>query len=187
VDSTSDDQLVAQAAGGSTRAMEELYARYRTRVMGYAFRVTGDRALAEDVLQRTFLYLFQHLDRYEPRGKFGAYLFRIARSYATDESVLARRAREPVAPRLGENLYTVPIEGDAEDSARKEEGVRAAVQELSAPLREVVELRLYQGLDYEQVAEVAGVSEATARSRMRYALESLRSSLGVARKPDSKK
>lgn len=186
MDSTSDDQLVALAAGGSTRAMEDLYARYRTRVMAYAYRVTGDRTLAEDVLQRTFLYLFQHLDRYEPRGKFAAYLFRIARSYATDEKVLARRAREPVEPRLGEHLYTAPAEGNAEEATRREEGVRVAVQELSAPLREVVELRLYQGLEYDEVAEVAGVSEATARSRMRYALEALRSSLGVARRPDSK-
>jgi RNA polymerase sigma-70 factor (ECF subfamily) len=60
------------------------------------------------------------------------------------------------------------------------ERVRRAVAELPDQLREVVILRLYEGLDYAAIAEVVGAGEATVRSRMRYALQALRRSVGRA-------
>jgi RNA polymerase sigma-70 factor (ECF subfamily) len=160
----SDDELAALARGGSREAMEELYARYRRPLLGYAARVTGDAAAAEDVFQETFVYFFQHLEQYEPRGKLGAYLFTIARSFALDEKRLARRSREAVPPpEPAAELPTGPL--------------RRALQELSPALREIVELRLFQDLDYARIAEITGLPEATARSRMRYALEALRKSI----------
>lgn len=170
-----DDDLVLRARGGSEEAMLELYRRYRTRIMGYAYRMTGDRTLAEDVFHTTFLYFFQHLERYESRGKLGAYLFRIARSAAVDEKVAGRRSREGPAPPAAKSRVESPsAEGSDADFSAK---VREGLLKLSPDLREVATLRLYDGLDYAKIAELTGVSEATARSRMRYALESLRKHL----------
>jgi len=171
-----DDELVALGLSGSPEALEELYGRHRAAILGYAYRMTGDRALAEDVLQNTFVYFFERLRRYEPRGLLGAYLFRIARSFATDEREAARRAHSAPTP-----VGSAPEE-DREAVAALEEKARQAMLTLPTHLREVVELRLYQGFDYSRVAEITGVSEATARSRMRYALEGLRASLGVVPK-----
>jgi RNA polymerase sigma-70 factor (ECF subfamily) len=136
--------------------------------------MTGDRGLAEDVLQNTFVYFFERLRRYEPRGLLAAYLFRIARSFASDEKLAARRVR--AAP---EEAVKGPAVEDREAAAALEEKARQALLALPGHLREVVELRLYQGFDYARVAEITGTSEATARSRMRYALEALRAALGV--------
>ena len=179
----SDDELVALALSGSQGAMEELYERYRVPLMGYAYRLTGERGLAEDVFQNTFTYFFERLDRYEPRGKLSPYLFRIAHSYAADESVAARKHRRLSKP---DPLwaYTAPPAEESDEAALLEAKVRSAMEGLSVPLREVVELRLYQGLDYPAIAAITGVSEATARSRLRYALEALRDTMGVARRPD---
>jgi RNA polymerase sigma-70 factor (ECF subfamily) len=161
-----DDALVERALAGSEEAMLDLYGRYRPRLMGYAYRMTGDRHLAEDVFHSTFLYFFQHLEHYERRGKLEAYLFRIARSALSDERLAARRARE-APPRD-------PPEPAFSPDPELEGKVRAALMGLSPELREAAVLRIYEGLDYSRIAEVAGVGEATARSRMRYALEALR-------------
>ncbi len=166
-----DDALAERALAGSEEALLELYARYRPRIMGYAFRMTGDRSLAEDVFQSTFLYFFRNLERYEPRGKLEAYLFRIARSALADERLAARRARE-APPRPAPEPAFSP-------NPETEEKARAALTDLSPELREVVVLRIYDGLDYARIAEITGTGEATARSRMRYALESLRKALGA--------
>lgn len=177
-----DDELVALALAGSQGAMEELYERYRTSLMGYAYRLTGDRALAEDVFQNTFTYLFEHLDRYEPRGKLSSYLFRIAHSYATDEKAAARKVRAMPKPDPLWAYTAAPAE-ESDEAAVVEAKVRSAMEGLPAHLREVVELRLYQGMDYQAIATITEVSEPTARSRMRYALEALRDTMGMVRRP----
>lgn len=173
-----DDELAALGLQGSAAPLEELYRRYREPLMGYAYRLTGDRALAEDIFQNTFVYFYRRLEEYEPQGKLGAYLFRIAHSLALDEKAAQKRRRSVSKPQA--LLYTpTPEEQDPSVPAAREEKVRSALQGLSEVLREVVVLRLYQGFEYARIAEITGVSEATARSRMRYALESLRDALGA--------
>jgi len=162
----SDDDLVALARTGSASAMETLYRRYRDRIMTFAFRMTGDRTLAEDVFQSTFIYFYEHLEKYEAQGKLSAYLFRIARSLALDGLKAGKRDRQAMA-------RIEPVEPAGEEPLPTER-VQKALQELAPHLREVVTLRLFDGLDYGRIGEITGLSEATARSRMRYALEALR-------------
>lgn len=163
-----DDQLARAARDGSGAAMEELYRRYAGRLLAYALRLCGDRGAAEDVVQDVFTHFFRRLDHYTPEGKLASYLFRIAHSRATDEAV-ARKRRES------------PIRRSTPDAPADTSAVNRAVETLSPQLKEVVVLRLHQGLDYAGIADVLGIPEATARSRMRYALEALR----VAMKSDS--
>src|SRR5271157_2246 len=91
-----DEQLVAEARLGCEDALVALYDRYRPRVMGFAFRMTGDLDLAEEVFCETFAAFFQTLDRYESRGQLGAYLLRIARSKLANET----RARGRFSPAM---------------------------------------------------------------------------------------
>jgi RNA polymerase sigma-70 factor, ECF subfamily len=165
----SDDELVALARTGSASAMEALYRRYRDRIMTFAFRMTGDRSLAEDVFQNTFIYFYEHLEKYAAQGKLAAYLFRIARSLALDGLKAGKRDRRAMA-RM-EPLEPSPEEPIPTDRAQK------ALQDLAPHLREIVTMRLFDCLDYGRIAEITGLSEATARSRMRYALEALRNTL----------
>lgn len=171
----SDDELVALARRGSSPAMEALYRRYRDRIMTFAYRMTGDRSLAEDVFQNTFIYFYEHLERYEPQGRLAAYLFRIARSLALDGLKAGKRDRQALA-------RIEPVETPAEDSLPTDRAQKA-LQELAPHLREIVTLRLFDGLDYGRIGEILGLSEATARSRMRYALEALREALKMKKMP----
>jgi RNA polymerase sigma-70 factor, ECF subfamily len=172
----SDDDLVALSRTGSAAAMEELYRRYRDRIMTFAYRMTGDRAIAEDIFQNTFLSFYQRLDRYEAQGKLAAYLFRIARSLAADALEAGRKERRVTARHE-------PVEPGADEDPGPSERAQKALMDLAPPLREVVTLRLYDGLDYARIGEIAGVSEATARSRMRYALDALRDALKTPENP----
>ena len=165
----SDDDLVALARSGSASAMEALYRRYRDRIMTFAYRMTGDRALAEDTFQNTFVYFYQHLDQYQPQGKLAAYLLRIARSLALDGLKAGKRDRQAMA-------RVEPVETSGEEAIPTDRAQKA-LQDLAPPLREIVTLRLFDGLDYSRIAEVTGLSEATPRIRMRYALEALRDAL----------
>jgi RNA polymerase sigma-70 factor, ECF subfamily len=171
----SDDDLVALARTGSASAMEELYRRYRDRIMTFAFRMTGERALAEDVFQNTFIYFYEHLEKYQPQGKLAAYLFRIARSLALDGLKAGKRDRQALSK-------VEPVEAPVEDAVPTDKAQKA-LQELSPQLREIVTLRLFDGLDYGRIGEIVGISEATARSRMRYALDALREALKTGRQP----
>lgn len=173
MESRTDDDLVRRARAGSSEAMEELYARHRGPILRFVRKLTGDEAAAEDVFQETFVYFFRRLDQYETRGQLAAYLYRIARSFAFDERAAARRAREPV-PRPA----VEPSVEEGESTALTEKAQQALL-DLPPHLREVAALRLYENLDYARIAEIQEVTEATARSRMRYALEALRNALGV--------
>jgi len=164
-----DDALARAARDGSQEAMAELYRRYAGRLLAYALRLCGDRDAAEDVVQDVFIHFFRRLEQYRPEGKLASYLFRIAHSRATDEAT-SRKRRESTRP-------APPSPTETPDGAR----LNRALDTLPPHLKEVVILRLHQNLDFAAIGEATGVSEATARSRMRYALEALR----VAMKADS--
>jgi RNA polymerase sigma-70 factor (ECF subfamily) len=183
----SEDDLVEQARAGSEDAMLELYRRHRGLVIGFVLRMTGDRDLADEVFASTFVAFFTHLKRYRSRGHLGAYLLQIARGRLADEA----RARA----RLGRSLGAMPSDRSAsgepidpspdplEALASAELGGKAgrALLQLPDSLREVVVLRLHEGLDYRTIATIVGVGEATARSRMRYALQALREAMDLSR------
>src|SRR6266542_5994722 len=102
----SDEVLVAQAARGNNAALEALYDRYASTVLGLTLKIVGDRAAAEDVLQETFWRVWKSADTYQPqRGSFTSWLFRIARNLAID--VYRRRNVRPQA--IVETVDTEPM------------------------------------------------------------------------------
>ena len=166
----SDDDLAISARAGSGDAMAELYRRYAGRLLAYAFRLIGDRDAAEDVVQDVFAHFFRRLQQYRPEGRLAPYLFRIAHSLATDQAVDRRRRQAPLPP-----TSTSRPEEELPERARLDR----AVEGLPPNLKDIVVLRLHQNLDYAAIAAATGLSEATARSRMRYALEALRVAMGA--------
>ena len=82
-----DETLAARIAQGDSSALEALYERYAAIVMGITLRVTGDRALAENLLQETFWQVWKRASTYRPQsGPFTGWLFRLARQIALDSN-----------------------------------------------------------------------------------------------------
>ncbi len=204
-----DDALVAAVAAGSEDALAELYDRHAAAIHATALRMTGDRGVAEDVVQEVFLTLWNRAERFDPeRGSLAAWLGTIARHRAVDRLRAAgRRPRlvslsgapdEPVgaaldrATRMG-SAGSVPAAEDPAGAAEAGEAraaIGAALAAMPAQERDVILLAYRDDLTQSEIAERLGWPLGTVKTRTRRALGRLRGVLadlygpGLAPVPD---
>ncbi|MEP7203464.1 MAG: sigma-70 family RNA polymerase sigma factor [Ilumatobacteraceae bacterium] len=178
-----DGGLVARIAVGDDRALQTVYERYSPLVYGLARRVTASTALAEEITQEVFVYLWQNPDRFDAdKGTLRAFLGALTHRRAVDEvrRNTRRAAREDRVGSDATNLALLEIGNDLERSQTAGR-VRAAVSGLPDDQREAVLLAYFGGCTFRQVAERLGIPEGTAKSRLRLGLSKLASLLeGVA-------
>ena len=164
-----EKDLIRRAGQGDSDAFRQLVETYQAPVYRLALRMCGgDAALAEDAAQETFLKAVRHIDAYAHRGRFKAYLYKIAANTCTD---LWRRSgrREPTEP----EEYIEP--GFARVEA--ELSLAQLLSTLTAKQREVVELRYVHDLKLREIAEIVDEPLRTVQSRLRSALKTLERSL----------
>jgi RNA polymerase sigma-70 factor (ECF subfamily) len=177
---------------GDVRAFEVLITRHRKPVFNFILRFVRDSALAEDVVQETFLRVVKNAEAYERQAKFTTWLFTIARNLCVDAS---RRGKHRKAASLDAPLDgadgklslgdTVADSGAGVDrqaiSHQLQIRMKAAIAELPDEQREIFLLREVADLQFNEIAEIVGCPENTVKSRMRYALEKLREALAEYR------
>jgi RNA polymerase sigma-70 factor (ECF subfamily) len=176
---------------GDAAAFEELVARHKRGLYNFLLRSVHDRARSEEMLQEVFLRVIRAKDRYQRTAKFTTWIYTIARNLCVDESRRQkfRRTIPLEHKRRGSSgdeglsvLDTTPakqVGTDAESEAPKlRERVAAAIANLPEDQREVFMMRQFGGLSFKQIGEAVGAPENTVKSRMRYALEKLRTDLG---------
>ena len=167
------DRLVA----GDGTALGELYDQHAGFVHGLALRVIGDKAAAEDVVQEVFLTMWRQPDRFDPeRGSLRAFLGTLTHRRAVDHirREEARRRRE--SKTSYEPLPTASVDEHVLDGIANSR-VRQAVAELPPAQREALELAYFHGHTYRQVADLLGIPEGTAKSRLRLALQRIAEAL----------
>ncbi len=167
---TSDDSdLVGGLAAGNQESLAALYDRYGNAALGLAFKVCGNRAIAEDIVQEAFLALWQKPDSFDARrGSAGSFLMGIVHHKAVDAV-----RREASVHRREENFAAEPQESSEDEVveaawvAMRKSKVRAALAQLSDVQREALELAYLQGLTYSDVAARLDIPLGTAKTRMR--------------------
>jgi RNA polymerase sigma-70 factor, ECF subfamily len=166
-DSRSDQQLIAAANAGDASAFEALYFRYRDWVAALACRFIGDRNLALDVLQETFLYFLQKFPGFVLTCQLKTFLYPAVRNLSIAARRQAQRAQgdAPVPA-------TVETPPDAAPDSRNE--VEAVLTGLSIEHREVLLLRFVDGLKLGEIAEALEIPLGTVKSRLHHALAALR-------------
>lgn len=169
-----DEQLMMEARGGSREAFETLFERYRDAIWRFFRRRERDAARAEELSQDVFLALLGGASRYEPRALFRAYLFGIAYRVLLAE-------RRKTGHRLCESLDFDPARPGPPD-ADAAIWVRSAIAQLDADDREMLMLREYEELSYQEIADVCRIPLNTVRSRLFRARMALKTMLS----PDSK-
>jgi len=184
--SCSDEELLTQFCMGQTEAFGVLVKRYERELYGYLQRYLGDRNLADDVFQNTFLQLYTKSGKYEAGRPVRPWLYTIATHQAID--ALRRNGRHQ-AISLDQGREELP-EGDVRtlidlveargpgplDQAQggeRRERVRGSVDKLPDFLRQVVVLAYYQGLKYREIAEILDIPVGTVKSRLHAALVKL--------------
>jgi RNA polymerase sigma-70 factor (ECF subfamily) len=185
-----DEALLRLAAGGQLSAFDALVRRWQDRVLGYAWRMLGDRHAAEDVTQQAFTNILRRAGRFAGRASFATYLYRTAHNLCLNER--RRRRRHPAASleagREGdpgrERLRAANLAAETPDpaacaaDAEQHRRVRDLVAALPAMYRQVVILRAFERLPFARIAAIAGTNESTIKSRFRYALSALAEVLG---------
>ena len=171
--------LVERLAGGDETALAELYDRYAGFVYGLAVRTLLDRPAAEDITQEVFVFLWEHPERIDPgRGTLRGFLATLTHRRAVDavRQEEARRRRETrVARREGGDMPDVDAAMIRSETTGR---VRTALEVLPEPQRQALELAYFDGYTYRQVANVLGIPEGTAKSRLRLALTRIAENLG---------
>jgi RNA polymerase sigma factor (sigma-70 family) len=175
-----DSELIAQYRNGSEAAFDILVDRYQSKVFTTIYLIVKDQDVAEDLLQDVFVKVVQtiHSDRYSEEGKFQPWLMRIAHNLAIDHFRKAKRY-PMILMEDGSNLFNSLhfAESSIEDHRVKEETlelVKKLIEELPEAQKEVLVMRHYLDLSFQEIADQTGVSINTALGRMRYALIHLR-------------
>jgi RNA polymerase sigma factor (sigma-70 family) len=164
-------------AAGDEDALAEVYDQYASFVYGLAARVVGDPKAAEDVSQDVFVGLWERPEAFDPgRGSLRTWLATLAHRRAVDyvrrEEARRRRAEGEAARAVNppdvEELATALVSA---------ERVRAALDALPGEQRRAIQLAYFSGKTYRQVAEVLGIPEGTAKSRLRLGLRRIAAAL----------
>lgn len=169
-----DKQLISRALNGSERAWFKLVRRYESRVYNLAYRMTGNRQDAMDLMQEAFLAAFRNLPNYRHEGPFPAWLMRITSHRSVD--FLRRRRGNPLHKAddvQDHSLPTAALETEAEQHQLRRQ-LLSVLQRLPTEQRLVVELKFFQGLTFEDIAEHIGIPANTAKTRLYAALKTLR-------------
>ena len=175
-----DDAIVAEGLrGGDLKALDRLIEKYQHRLYRYLLSITGNRALAEDIFQETWLHVLERAHQYRAQWKFEVWLFSIARHLVIDH---ARRKKsdsldELMDPDEGAG-FEPPSSGPSpvdelvagEESSR----VRSVLSRIPAAYREVLTLRFQEDLALEEMASIIKVPLSTVKSRLYRGLDTVR-------------
>jgi RNA polymerase sigma-70 factor, ECF subfamily len=180
-----DAALVARMGGGDERALGALYDRWSPVVHTLVQHILRDAGEAEDVVEETFWQAWRQAGRYDAaRGGVSTWLLTIARSRALDRLRAMRRQRAELVP-LAEATDSVaseaPTPGAAAELGERATLVASALRELPAEQRQALELAYYSGLSQSEIADRTGQPLGTVKTRMRLAMQKLRTRLAVLR------
>ena len=175
-----DSQLLSLYKNGSEEAFEKLLDRHKSRVFTTIYLIVKDRYVAEDLLQEVFIKAIRTIKegRYNEEGKFLPWILRIAHNLAIDNFRKDKRYPTIIMEDGSPVFNTMEFaEGSFESAQIKREThvkLRELINELPDTQKEVLVMRHYMDMSFQEIAESTGVSINTALGRMRYALINLR-------------
>lgn len=156
---------------------EELLAaahKFRKNLLNFFWRQGVSYSEGEDLVQQTYLRLWNYRKEYQPTAKLSTFLFTIARQVGID-AFRRRTRREDREEKWGAENDPSPSQlGEFGKMVDARADVRWAISRLSEPLRDVIELGVFQDLPYAEVSEILGIPVGTVKSRMSNALKKLK-------------
>jgi RNA polymerase sigma-70 factor, ECF subfamily len=175
-----DQEIVAQCRDGDRDAFAKLVQKYQSRVLTLAARILDNRSEAEDVAQDIFVKVFQSLQEFRGASRFSTWLYRITVNHCLN--YIRRRTRQQ------QTLITAEPEERRQESLtsnphrtleQKERWalVQAKLQMLSPEYRTILLLRDFEGLSYEEIADVLQLEGGTVKSRLHRARMELKALL----------
>ena len=177
-----DEALIAAALNGSAFAWEKLVRRYESKIFNQGLRLMGNSSDAMDLVQEVFLGVYRNLHRFRGDSKFSSWIFRIAYNKAVDmnryNNIMASRTYRNSEEEL-DILENIPgrsnLEGEkilSDYQANKK--IVSMLAALPLKQRLIVELKMFQSLTFEDIAEIHDISVNTAKTRFYSAIKKLK-------------
>jgi RNA polymerase sigma-70 factor (ECF subfamily) len=170
---SSDEELVAAVLEGDRERFGDLIDRYQGRLVNYLFRLLRNADDAHDLAQEVLVKVYQVLDRYDPQYKFSTWLFRVAQNAAIDQ--IRRRRLKVVSLRQGDEEgegrdwdLPSPERGPYGELRNRERGgaIQEAIEGLPWEYRELILLRHFGELPYEEIAKLKGMPLGTVKNKL---------------------
>jgi len=178
---TTDEQLVERALAGDGDAFGEVVRRWERKIYALAYGITGSAEEARDATQETFINAYRNLARFRGEAQVSSWLHRIAVNQCITRQRRARvRAEtgleEEVEAGREQSLSTVAEASPAHtsESSQRAEAVRRAVASLPQELREIVLMKEFEELTFQEIADALRIPLSTVKSRLYTALKQLR-------------
>jgi RNA polymerase sigma-70 factor (ECF subfamily) len=180
----SDSELINQFNNGNKEAFTKLIERYQHKIYNSTFRMLGNHEDARDMAQETFIRVYKNLSKFEANSSFSTWLFRITTNICRDE--LRRRQRKIKTSNLsGEEASERNLQGMKEINNPEKISIanelNVTIQELVNQLvpeqKTVFVLREFEGLNYQEIANILDISMGTVKSRLSRARRALREDL----------
>ncbi len=176
----SDDNLVSSYIEGNSNALNILFSRHKNRLEAFIFSKVKNRDVMDDIIQDTFIKVINSLDnnKYKAEGKFINWLLRISRNLIIDYFRKNKR-KKYISSSNDFDVFNFIKDADdnwEENKIKNEliDDLKMVISKLPDKQKEVLFLRHYSNMSFEEIATNTGVSINTALGRMRYALLNLR-------------
>jgi len=167
-----DRQLIEKFAAGNSKAAAELFEQLRRPFFAYLYRLSGDRCVAEDLLQETLLTIHSRIDTFNPDCEFMPWAWTIARNKFFE----FKRSQNRVT-RLLPKLVNVSQNQSSSifaDSSDLQADLRRCLETLSENTSEAFILKHFQGMTFADIAQLQQIPLATAKSRVLFAIQKIR-------------
>ena len=173
-----EQSFVASCQAGSLKDFDPLYSEYVKPIYGFLYRRALNRQTAEDLTSIVFLKALEKISQYSPaKGNFGAWLYSIARNTLTDH-YRALRPHEDI-----ESAWDLSSEENVPEGVADRltfEKVKTALASLETSKREIVMMRIWEGLSYAEIAHITGKTENNCKVIFCRTIEQLRKELPLA-------
>ncbi len=188
VSSATDHELVLAIGQGDEAAFQEIVQRYRSQIINFIYRMINDYDRAIDLSQETFLRIYTSANRYQATYSFSTYIYRIASNLAISELRQRKRRRwisffSPFRGKDDEQEQEMdfpaqaPLQDEVMIDTERRKAVTTAIQSLPEKYRLTLVMRDVEGLSYEQIVDITGLSEGTVKSRINRARNLLKDKL----------
>ena len=177
-----DEALIAAALNGSLRAWEKLVRRYEGKIYNQGLRLMGNSSDAMDLMQEVFLGVYRNLHRFRGDAKFSSWVFRIAYNKAMDmnrrKKLMITQTRVSDEDEL-DILETIPGRSSYEaekilNDYQRNKQIISMLTDLPIEQRLIVELKVFQSLTFEDIAEIHEISVNTVKTRFYSAIKKLK-------------
>ncbi len=168
-----DEELVAAILDGEAALYTDLVQRYQGRLVNYLNRFLGNVDESQELSQEVFLKVYRALDRYNPRYRFSTWLFRVAQNAAID---LLRKRRLKLVPMRGlgadGEIREREFPSEERDPYRvfrnleRRDAIGSAIDSLKDEYRELIQLRHFAEMTYEEIAEFKGMPLGTVKNKL---------------------